>query len=61
MTEILYKAEQDGIQVEIIEDQPKHFKLIVFKDHSRVGHIYMTNYDNAIELATLIFTGEVKL
>ena len=55
------KTEHDNIEINIIENQPGHWKVEVFIDEIYRGHLYMVDRVEAEKLKDMILIGDVKL
>ena len=55
------KTEHDNIEINIIENQPGHWKVEVFIDEIYRGHLYMMDRVEAEKLKDMILIGDVKL
>ena len=55
------KTEHDNIEINIIENQPNHWKVEVFIDETYRGHLYMVDREEAKKLKDMILDGDVKL
>ena len=55
------KTEHDNIEINIIENQPGHWKVEVYVEGTYLGHLYMADRKEAEKLKGIILSGSVKL
>ena len=55
------KTEHDNIEINIIENQPGHWKVEVYVEGTYRGHIYMADRKEAEKLNDMILSGHAKL